>query len=307
MRITRTRVRNIDNYIPRQLSDQFVRVIADFEELDESGMARIGLEGPLAEGESYLPPIVGSVTAFNAEGRWAPQRDQPKELRYVRTIYWKWKEWRGKDDYEEMEDSRDIFRRCYPRELIPPPGEEIFGFPIEGKVYAATEALSLPGEKNRLLHQVNLMLELFRSCEVVRADGTSISPATTHRRWVFLPAGPYRKGDVPRALTTVMLRLSEGDRTILTERQDFLTELDPQEIARGIGGFSDYLAYVFPQYGRVVLESLRRDNAIYVFKGQWEGFSRLTKRQILDAGVQDARIVHTKGWQERLMRVLRRP
>jgi hypothetical protein len=282
MRITRTRVRNIDNYIPRELSDQFVRVISDFEELDDRARARAGLDTALAEGESYLPPIVGRVTAFNAEGKSVPLRDQPKELRYVRTIHWKWKEWRGRDDYEEKEDSRDIFRLCYPREQLPPAAEEVFGFPVQGKVYAATEALSLPGEKDRLLHQVNLMLELLRSCEIVRAD-------------------------VPAALTTIMSRLSEGDRTILTERQDFLTELDPQEIARGVGGFSDYLAYVFPQYGRVVLESLRRDNAIYVFKGQWEGFSRLTKRQILDAGVHDARIVHTKGWQQRLMSALVRP
>ena len=307
MRITRTRVRNIDIYTPRELADQFVRVVADFDELDARGITRAGLDTPLVEGESYLPPIVGRITAFNAEGKWVPQRDQPKELRYVRTIFWKWKEWRGRDDYEEMEDSRDIFRLCYPRALVPPPAEEVFGFPVQGKVYAATEAVSLPAEKDRLLHQVNLMLELFSSCEIVRADGTSVSPATTHRRWVFLPTGPYKKGDVPRALTSMFSRLSEGDRTILSERQDFFTELDPREIARGVGGFNDYLAYVFPQYGRVVLESLRRDNAIYVFKGQWESFSRLSKREILDAGVHDARIVHTKGWQQRLMTVLTRP
>ena len=97
-----------------------------------------------------------------------------------------------------------------------------------------------------------------------------------------------------------------GDRLIVADRQEYLEELDPAEIAQGLGGFSDYLAYVFPQFGRVVLESLRRDNAIYIFKGAWEGFSRLTKREILDAKLQDARIVHATGWKDRLSAALRK-
>lgn len=304
MRINRTRVRNVDLYIHPTLQDQFVRVVASFDDLSPAQLKRVGLSEPLADGEAYLPPPIGRATRFNSEGRWEIHRDQPKEDRYVRTVYWRWKQFAGGGATEEVEDSRDIYRKCYPRTHVAPPAEEIIGFPIEGKTVAATEAVALPGAKEQLLHQVNMMLELFGSCEVVRADGTSASPARTHRRWTFLPTGPYKKGDVPRALDRVFSGLSEGDRTILSERQDFLTELNPQEIAQGDGGFNDYLAYVLPQYGRVVLESLRRDNAIYIFKDTWERFSRLTKREILDDNLQDARILHTKGWQGRLMSAL---
>lgn len=304
MRISRSYVRNLDLYVHPELRDQFVRVVSSFEGLSSDKLDRIGLDDPLGEGESYLPPLVGRISRFNAEGKWLIQRDQPKEKRYIRTVHWTWKQWVGRDETEEKEDSRDIFRQCYPRELIPPPSEEIFGFPIEDKIFAATEAVALPAEAGRLLHQVNLMLELFKECEIVRADGSSVSPATTHRRWVFLPSGPYKTGEVSAAIEPSISRLSSGDKIILKDRQDFLTDLNPQEVAQGLGGFGDYLAYVFPQYGRVVLESLRRDNAIYVFKGQWESFSRLTKRQIIDSGVHDARILHTKGWQARLMEAL---
>jgi len=301
MKVARTRVRNIDLYIHPTLADQFVRVISRFEDADAGRLERYGLKEPLAEGELFLPPPIGPATKFNSEGKWLVQRDQPKEKRYVRTIYWRWKQWDG----EEQEDSRDIFRLCYPRELMPPPADEIFGFPINGEVVAATEAVHLPEAKGRLLNQLNVMLEVFGSAEIVRADGTSASPAKTHRRWVFLPSGPYKKGDVPKALTEVFSRVSDDDRLILSERQDFLVEQKPQEIAQGLGGFNDYLAYVFPEYGRVVLESLRRDNAIYIFKDSWEKFSRLSKREILDANVHDARILHTKGWQARLMTALK--
>lgn len=304
MRINRTRIRNIDRYIHPSLAEQFVRVVSPFEDLSSVQLTRAGLQEPLAEGEAYLPPIVGRTTRLNAEGKWDIHRDQAKENRYIRTVHWQWKQWTGGGGTEDMEDSRDIFRKCYPRTLLPAPAEEVIGFPVQGKVVAATEAVSLPGAKEQLRHQVNLMLELFGTCEIVRADGTSASPARTHRRWVFLPSGPYKKGDVPCALDTIFSRLSDGDRRILSERQDFLTELNPQEVAQGAGGFNDYLAYVFPQFGRVVLESLRRDNAIYVFKESWERFSRMTKREILDHNLQDARVLHTKGWQGRLSSAL---
>jgi hypothetical protein len=305
MRITRTHVRNLDLYVHPDLRDQFVRVVSPMTELSADKLSRIGLDQPLAEGESYLPPSVGRTSRFNAEGKWVTLRDHPKEKRYIRTIHWTWKQFTGGGGTEDVEDSRDIYRMCYPRDIVLPPSEEVFGFPIDGVIYAATESVSLPGESERVRHQVNLMLELFKECEVVRADGTSASPARTHRRWTFLPSGPFKKGDITQSLEPVLSRLGVGDKIILSERQDFLTELDPQEVAQGQGGFNDYLAYVFPQYGRVVLESLRRDNAIYVFKSAWESFSRLTKRQILDSGVHDARVLHTKGWQGRLMEILR--
>ena len=47
-----------------------------------------------------------------------------------------------------------------------PPAEEVFGFPVDAVTNAVTEAVAMPAEADRLLHQVNLMLELFGSCEV---------------------------------------------------------------------------------------------------------------------------------------------
>lgn len=304
MKIFKSRVRNIDLYIHPDLSAQFVRVISDPHDVDPARLARSGLSEMLVEGESYLPPVVGPFTKFNADGRWQPRRDVPKESRYIRTVLWRWTQFTGGGGTEEVEDSRDIYRQCFQRTFVPPPSDEVFGFPIKEGLYLATEALSLPTGRDKLLHQVNLMLELFGSCEIVRADGASASPAKTNRRWTFLPPGPFKKGTIAEAIKSTMDTFSDGDKIIMTERQNLLTELEPAEVARGSGGFSDYLAYVFPQYERVVLESLRRDNAIYVFHSQWEKFSRLTKREILDLDVHEARVVHSKGWQGRLKAVL---
>jgi hypothetical protein len=55
------------------------------------------------------------------------------------------------------------------------------------------------------------------------------------------------------------------------------------------GGFSDYIAYVFAERRLVVLESVRKGNAIYVFGQNWDRFSKLSKAEILDRNCSDPR------------------
>lgn len=305
MKIHRKSVRKVARYVHPTLEDKYVRVISTFESLDDKSWDRLSLSKPLEEGESYLPPPVGRFSRFNAEGRWIVRRGEPKERRYITTIWTRRSEFRGRDHREEVEAAHDVHRMCYPRDPIPPPENEIFGFRVDDKVYAATEAVPLPSSSERLQHQVNLMLELFGECEIVRADGQSASPAKTTRRWTFLPPGPYKSGEIAEAIKPILENLRSGDQLIVADRQDFMEGLDPQEVARGEGGFNDYLAYVFPQHGKVILESIRRDNAIYIFDGAWEAFSRLTKRQIIDQKVHKARIVHSTGWKSKVLNVLK--
>ncbi len=56
--------------------------------------------------------------------------------------------------------------------------------------------------------------------------------------------------------------------------------------------------------GLVVLESIRQDNAIYIFDLGWEAFSRLSKAEVLANNFQLHRIVHTVGWKDRLRQVM---
>jgi len=72
------------------------------------------------------------------------------------------------------------------------------------------------------------------------------------------------------------------------------------------GGFDDYLAYLFRARKIVILESVRRDNAIYVFGRDWKKVSQLTKAEVLSNRFHVARIVHTKGWKTQLARLMAR-
>ena len=68
--------------------------------------------------------------------------------------------------------------------------------------------------------------------------------------------------------------------------------------------FANYLAYLFPDRDLVLMESLEHGNATYVFDGNWEEFSQLTKAEILSQGLQKDRLIHSKGWENRLAEVL---
>ncbi|MCK1463481.1 hypothetical protein M2175_006958 [Bradyrhizobium elkanii] len=101
-------------------------------------------------------------------------------------------------------------------------------------------------------------------------------------------------------LTFALRKASDSVAAVIQARQETLVSLGPTTIYVGVNGFSDYIAYEFKSHELVVLESIRRDNAIYVFGRDWETASRLSKKQILDASLQKARIVHSVGWKEKV-------
>jgi hypothetical protein len=92
---------------------------------------------------------------------------------------------------------------------------------------------------------------------------------------------------------------------LIFDRQIFLRSFKPDELCVGHGGFREYLAYVFNLEGFVLLESIKKDNAIYVFDKNWESLSKLSKADILNGKQYLCRIVHCKGWKEKVQTLLK--
>src|SRR5690606_29253454 len=89
---------------------------------------------------------------------------------------------------------------------------------------------------------------------------------------------------------------------VITDRQKFLLDLKPRELIFGQGGFSNYMAYNFDSF--VILESIKIDNAMYVFKENWKEVSKLTKKEIIQGKLVFKRIVHTIGWKDKVRKIL---
>ncbi|PZQ45942.1 MAG: hypothetical protein DI556_21645 [Rhodovulum sulfidophilum] len=253
-----------------------------------------------------LPPPVGPVSRFNADGRWIVHRDLPKEERYIRTVSWRWKQWAGRDHTEEREEFRDINRECYPRTLVPPPGVELTYVEADDKRLLLVPLMeNVPGQVETIGHAINLLLELAGECQLVREDFTPFAPPLLHRvNWKMLPPGAHPWECIAGHLSDVLKRTADNTQRVILDRQATIMEHRPDEQYVGLGGFSDYIAYVFMAQGMVVLESIRRDNAIYIFGDGWQSFARLTKAEVLGNGLHRARIVHSAGWKERLAEAL---
>ena len=84
------------------------------------------------------------------------------------------------------------------------------------------------------------------------------------------------------------------------DRQETLRSYNPTEIFVGEAGFDDYLAYVFSDRDVVMLESIRKGNALYALGANWRQVSQMSKAEIPGAGPHEGRIVHSSGWKGRL-------
>jgi hypothetical protein len=303
MRIDRTQIRKLDRYLNVLPPGSSFKIVS---EVDDAMLERMGLEPPYDNSTTALPAVVGRTTRFNAEGKWNVRRDLPKELRFVGNRSWTRKEWRGRDDTEEVEDTVDIYRWAYPRDLIEPPAVELTYLQQGGQGIVTSPELTFEPENADLnKHTINLMLELFRSCEIVLHDLARLTPPSQLRaNWVMLPPGEHPWERIEEHIKKVFAGKAPSVAKAVLQRQDVILEFNPAVTWRGMGGFSDYIAYIFRDRGLVVLESVHYGNALYVLGDNWEILSKLTKAQIIRHQLAEHRIVHSKGWVQHLHEAL---
>ena len=82
-----------------------------------------------------------------------------------------------------------------------------------------------------------------------------------------------------------------------------IIELSPKNIYKGIDSFSDYFALTFDRYEKVVFESIKYGNAIYIVQGDWRVLSQKSKSELRET--QKATIIRHEGdWSNKLKRHL---
>jgi hypothetical protein len=307
MHIQKHHIRNIDAYLSRLPEEVSFRAMATLVTPIDTALRRAGFPLPANAGATILPAIIGPFSRFNAQGKWKAYRDLPKEPRYIRTIRWKWEQWDGQGRTEH-EDFKDIYRDCYPREFIPPPAVELTLLLINGTWLVASPELRKTPETAELnRHCINLLLELFGSCDLVTNELQQIvMPPIRRANWRLLPPGEYPWARLQAHIEQAVGNRSEDTRAVIWDRQEAIKSFDPDEIYVGEAGFQDYLAYVFRGRKLVVLESIRKDNALYVFGMNWKRASQLSKAEIIQSNLHTARIIHTKGWKNALAGLMTR-
>lgn len=290
MIINKKRINNINNIVESiPAGKNKIRVCYSLQN-KEADLDRVGFSPNLIkEGDSILPKRIAPVSKFNADGKFISRKDLPKESRFLFQRVWEWE----LRDGTPMERVVDYYRDCYPRDLIPAPCKEF----IYRDDCLTSEILKIEDEEG-LKHTINLFLEFFGECEITYEDFTQIITYSKRQvNWQFLPTGENIWESILEHLKRNNIE-NNSTGSLIIERQKILKSYNPKEIVRGTGGFSEYLAYIFPNF--TLLESVRYGNAIYVFEENWEELSKLTKAKIISQNLHKERIIHCTGWKEKI-------
>jgi hypothetical protein len=285
-------------------------VVLGLADLDShrDALTMAGFSTPLVIGETVLPTSAGKVSSYNAEGDYIVHRDQPMETAY-RQIEWTWTEFRGR--YDRVERSRvvDVPYKRYPRTFRPPPSVELtISQDASANLILSTPLLAYTAENEEaLLHRVNLMRELFGEVEIFTQDLDPVLGVAVRRvNWEVLPPGQMPWPSLQQRLEPLLNQMGARAAPVAEQRLKLLTEEHtPDFAAVGRAGFSGYLVFGFENRGLYVFESLRYGNATYVFTGDWEALSQMTKAEILAGGLHEHRLIHREGWVAQMRGILR--
>lgn len=305
MLIKKKRIRNLSsNLRPIQRGETLVLGVKDLERFAGT-LSEIGFTKALESGESVLPCPFGPVARFNAEGKYIKHTDQPMETAYTQ-IEWHWNEWHGTDEVERSKIVDRPYKR-YPRTFIPPPSIELrVAMTTNGEKLIIVPAIEYTEDNDEhILNVINLFLEIFGECQILKENLDEIIQATTRRlNWRVLPRGRKPWVEIAEHVRSTIERQPLGNQPVIKKRLETINQHGPDFVAIGQAGFSGYVIFGFPNKNRYVLESVNPNNATYVFDEDWEELSKKTKAEILNQNLQSDRIIHRKSWFGRVKGLL---
>ena len=307
MIISGKRKRKLDKKMLSLAEGEKVIVGLAFNEDIISLLHRIGFTELLNEGETVLPIYNGPISNFNSEGKYLIHRDQPMETAY-RQREWTWEQWAGYHETETRTEIVDVPYKRYPRTFISPPSVELSIVKnSEDKRYVvAPEQILDLSNPDKLLHIINLFLEIFGYCEVLSKDLKSYVLKNLQRlNWEILPPGKWPWNKIKDKILPIIKQTNRQKQVVIEYRLRVITKFNPEFSAIGRAGFRGYLIFGFPEKNIYALESLFTGNATYIFEENWEYLSKLSKAEILEESLQKDRIIHRKKWDHHINDLLK--
>lgn len=258
--------------------------------LTDDQAATLGFDSVPLAGASIVPSPEGPATLFNARGKEIIRRDLPM-ITKSRSINTSWKDWHGHTHHGSQTRSYE----AYPREHIAPPGEFLTAVETDGGIAMASRVIDRTESEEIIANLLNIYLECFLRFDIV--DPNLAVPVRVQKiNWRILPPGTFPFDRAMQVLDSYLAQLTDADRVAAEQRIRTITRHEPDFMAVGLGGFSEYIVFGFTRRQRYVFESPETGNATYIFRNEWEEVSQLTKRQILQEQLQEARIIHTARW-----------
>lgn len=297
MKIIKKRIRSVENYLFEiKKEDSFSIGLIGLAGIEDK-LISIGFTQDLELGETVLPKIIGPISRFNADGGFIKRRDLPKETYYV-SREWKWKDYQGTEYSKIVTFSRERIHR----DPIPAPNVELQIIEVDSqKMLFANKIKKEEVNFEFAKHTINLLLELFGECDILDSEKkTIILPQVIRLNWKIFPKGDYIWENVEPIIKERINTQPNGNRPVISSRNEKISSKEPTFFAYGLGGFSDYTVYGFPKLNIYILESMNIGNATYVLDKNWEEITQLTKKDIIDNNLYKKRIIHSPDWEKEI-------
>jgi len=296
--IGKKRIRKSGKYLAHLAEGDLAFVGLPITEDISSKLKEIGFE-TVTLGETLVPsPEMGNISKFNANGREVPQRDLPMEIAY-RQQYREWKDWHG----TSYSGFSSIPYKRYPRKLTPPPGIELTIIQKDNKQFVIAGEAIVNGQTpdEDITHRINLMLEIFKSVEILQENLERYEiPRIRRLAWDVLPVGKMPWDQFQPKLIPLLEKASKGKKLIIAERLETVSMYKPDFHAIGKNGYRGYIIFGFTGLNLYIFETAEYGNATYVFEGDWEFLSQMTKAEIISGNLQKHRFVHLDGWADQV-------
>lgn len=255
----------------------------------------------LSSDASFLPIASEKYSERNAEKWYLINKEKGKET-YTYDIWCTRYKWAGRGKAEPYTDWFTIRRERWARDYFNP--YEVFFYYDKEKDCIVSDTFIYNEENfNKIKNTINLVLKAFGECIVSDGDDSYFG-RIKKENWKFLPKGVWSpdKDTIER----VVKRYKKSEKENLVHNLETINNLNPDEIAVGQDGFNGYFAFKFESINLCILESIKPDNATYVFETEnWKRLSKLTKTEIIEGSLANQRIFHNKNWESNLKKLFK--
>jgi len=303
MIITKSRIQNVDKYLNGFDEDENLYVVLNDIDRFKNRLILMGFSSSLPSGEKVLPSAFGSVSNYNANGKYEKLRDLPKESFFIEQQR-EWKDWNDNSHSGVVEMEYKRFKQ----QFIDAPSQEltILLNDENNKVISSDNIIVNDENKDLIKHTINLFLELFGECNIVDDEFLSRQQTPIKRvNWTMLPQGimPWESLKVPLLDLIDKTNIESKEDTL--NRFEYINSFSPDFVATGNGGFNDYVVFGFTSRNLYVLENSFAGNATYIFNSDWEVLSQLSKAEILAENLQEHRLIHKRNWKQNIRNIIR--
>lgn len=304
MRISQSKIKNVDKFLIEFKEDENLYVILDDIKNFKDRLIQIGFSVSLQLGEKVLPStLCGHVSDFNANGRYEKLKDLPKET-YYKTQSMTIKAYGKHDAYITKQQPYQKYQVGLV-EVAPSSELAILEDTNNEKIISSDILTVNENNKKIIKHTINLFLELFGDCQIVDDEFLSRQKTKIKKvKWNILPQGIMPWSSLKNSLVDLLDKIEVENKEDTLRRFEYLNSFSPDFVATGNGGFNDYVVFGFTDKNLYILENSFAGNATYIFSSDWETLSQLSKAEILAENLQEHRLIHRKHWKHSIKDIL---